>query len=274
VASARIGSYVYVLGGFDQATGRTTTAVERFDLVHRRWTSSRPLPVALNHASAFGYRGSLYVLDGYASAADTSTAATNAFWREDLATGRWHRLPSAPTARAALAVGVIGHRLYAAGGSNGRQALRTLEAFDFKTRRWLAGPPLGVAREHVGGAVVGGAFYVLAGRTSGVNLAAAERYVPARGWQRLPSVPVKRSGFGAVVVGHRIVVFGGEGPGGTIAPVEAFDTRRSRWTSLPPMRTPRHGLGAVAFGHVVYALEGGPRPGLTYSRAAERLGVR
>jgi hypothetical protein len=40
------------------------------------------------------------------------------------------------------------------------------------------------------------------------------------------------------------------------------------------MRTPRHGLGAVAFGHVVYALEGGPRPGLTYSRAAERLGVR
>ncbi|MEA2272063.1 MAG: Kelch motif, partial [Solirubrobacteraceae bacterium] len=33
VASARIGSSVYVLGGFDQATGRTTTAVERFDLV-------------------------------------------------------------------------------------------------------------------------------------------------------------------------------------------------------------------------------------------------
>ena len=39
------------------------------------------------------------------------------------------------------------------------------------------------------------------------------------------------------------------------------------------MRTPRHGLGSVAYRGAVYALEGGPRPGLTYSRAVERLRV-
>ena len=37
------------------------------------------------------------------------------------------------------------------------------------------------------------------------------------------------------------------------------------------MITPRHGLGGVARGGRVYALEGGPQPGLAYSRAIEYL---
>ena len=48
---------------------------------------------------------------------------------------------------------------------------------------------MSVAREHLGGAVSGGAFYVLAGRAAGAgNFTVAERYVP-RGdrWERLPT---------------------------------------------------------------------------------------
>ena len=37
------------------------------------------------------------------------------------------------------------------------------------------------------------------------------------------------------------------------------------------MVTPRHGLGGAARGGRVYALEGGPQPGLAYSRALEYL---
>jgi hypothetical protein len=43
------------------------------------------------------------------------------------------------------------------------------------------------------------------------------------------------------------------------------------WQPLPDMVTPRHGVGGAAKGDRVYALEGGPQPGLAYSSALEYL---
>lgn len=122
-----------------------------------------------------------------------------------------------------------------------------------------------------------GRFYVLAGRDAG-NLAAAERYDPRRrSWEELPPLRTARGGISAVRLRDgRIVVFGGEElmPGGrTIAAVELFDPRRGRWRALPDMRTPRHGLGGVALGRRVYAIQGGPAPGLFFSPAIEFLDV-
>jgi hypothetical protein len=51
VAAARIGDHAYVAGGFEQATGATTGAVERYDLRTGRTTRTAPLPVPLNHAA-------------------------------------------------------------------------------------------------------------------------------------------------------------------------------------------------------------------------------
>src|SRR5438105_91298 len=98
---------------------------------------------------------------------------------------RWLQLRSAPSRRAALAVGVIGHRLYAAGGARGGRPLRTLEVYNFCTGRWSGAPSMSVAREHLAATVSGGALYVLAGRAAGVgNFAVAERYAPgARRWE-------------------------------------------------------------------------------------------
>jgi hypothetical protein len=55
--------------------------------------------------------------------------------------------------------------------------------------------------------------------------------------------------------------------------VEFLDPDAGEWTPLPDMVTPRHGLGGVAKGTRVFALEGGPQPGLHYSRALEFLDV-
>jgi N-acetylneuraminic acid mutarotase len=129
------------------------------------------------------------------------------------------------------------------------------------------------AREHLAGAVHGGAFHVLAGRTAERgNLAVAERFVPARGrWERLPAMRKPRGGIAAAVAGGRIVVVGGEEAAGTIAEVEAYDPVRRRWRALPDLPTPRHGLGAVAFGGRVLVLEGGVTPGFSFSRSTEAL---
>jgi N-acetylneuraminic acid mutarotase len=186
-------------------------------------------------------------------------------------------MPSAPTKRAALTAGVIGDRLYAAGGVDPSGPQKRLEIFDFAKRRWSTGPSMLFSREHLAGAVSGSAFYVLSGRASGQgNFTFAERFVPKRNrWETLPRSSKPRGGIAAATLADgRIVLLGGEEAEGTIEEVELYDPKRRRWSKLPSMRTPRHGLGAVARGQRVYAIEGGVQPGLFYSDAIEALDVK
>jgi N-acetylneuraminic acid mutarotase len=276
VAAARVGRHIYVTGGFLPQGNQTTAAVERYDTVRRRWTRVADMPVALNHAAAAVYRGRVYVVGGYRARAGLSDE-TAALYRYDPRRDRWRRLRSMPTARAALAVGVIGHRLYAVGGANARDgALTTLEVYDFLRRRWRAAPSMGVAREHLAAAVARGRLYVLAGRASGRgNFNVVEAFDPrTRRWSLQPSMRKPRGGIAAATVDGRIVVLGGEEGAGTIAEVELFDPRARRWRALPDMPTPRHGLGAVSRGHRVYVLEGGDKPGFNFTDALEVLTLR
>jgi hypothetical protein len=276
VAAARIGSSIYVVGGFVPSLNATTDAVERYDIAANRWSRARSMPLALNHAAAASHGGAVYVLGGYTGRRSLSSP-TNAFLRYDPARDSWTRMPSAPTARAALAVGVIGDRLYAAGGRVADSDLARLEVFDFRSRRWSVGPPMAWRREHVAGAVADEAFYVLGGRQGGGlnNLAVAERYSPSRRrWERLANLRHPRSGIAAVAAGGRVLVFGGEEETGTIRPVELYDPRLRRWLPQPGMLTPRHGLGGVSLGARVYSIEGGFRPGFSFSRSMEALDVR
>lgn len=277
VAAARVGGFVYVAGGFERGDGATSTAVERYDLRRNRWKRVRDMPVALNHATAVAHRGQVYVHGGYASATGLQDPVA-VLLRYDPARDRWRRLASSGVPRAAHAAAVVGERLFVAGGANDSGSLRSLEVYSFRLNRWAKGPSFpGPARNHTAGVASGGHFYVLAGR-DGANVATAERYVPRRrSWQALPPLRTPRGGISAVRLRDgRIVVFGGEElqPGGrTIAAVELFDPRDRTWRSLPDMRTPRHGLGGAALGRRVYAIEGGPSPGLFFSAAIEFLDV-
>jgi hypothetical protein len=274
VAAARVGRYIYVMGGFEPSRA-TTAATERYDIERDRWRRVADMPVALNHAAAVAYRGRLYVLGGYSSATGLSQEVAT-LYRYDPGRDRWRRLPSAPTARAALAVGVIGGRLYAAGGADASGPLATLEIYDFARRRWHTGPDLRTAREHLAGAVSGGRFYALAGRAAGHgNFAVVEAYDPgAHRWRRVPAMRKPRGGIGAATVsGGRIVVAGGEESAGTIREVELYNPATRRWSALPDLPTPRHGLGVVARGRRVFTLEGGDRPGYAFSSALEALDV-
>jgi hypothetical protein len=229
VAAARVGDHAYVVGGFAAPSGANTDIAERYDLRRRRWRRIAPIPQAVNHAAAVGWRGDLYVLGGYAP------AESPALWRYDPARGRWSRQPDAPTARGALAAGVIGDRLYAVGGARGGTALRTLEIYDLRRRRWSRGPSMRVAREHLAATVAGGRLYVLAGRVGGTNFTVAERYDPRRRrWERLPSMRRARGGIAAAAPAPgKVVVVGGEEQAGTIREVELFDVRARRWPPLP-----------------------------------------
>lgn len=270
VGAARIGRFIYVVGGFLPSRA-TTAAVERYDLRRDRWARLSPMPIAVNHPAVTSWRGKLYVFGGYT---DSSFGpVTGRLQRFDPRGGRWRLLPPAPTPRAAAGLAALGGRLYAIGGAAGGVPLRTVERFDVDRRRWSSAPELQVAREHLVAVTAGGAVHALGGRAAVRNLRALERYEPgSEHWRRGPPLLVARSGFVAAAVADRIAVFGGEElvPGGhTIRPVELFDGRA--WRRLPGMRTPRHGLGGAALGRRLYALEGGPQPGFSFSSRLETL---
>jgi Kelch motif len=269
VAVARVGASAYVAGGF-VGVERDTGAVERLDLARRRWARVRSMPVALNHAAAAAWRGRLYVVGGYRGDTPTRTLL-----RYDPRTDRWAKLAPMPTARGALAAAVTGDRLYAIGGARNGVPLSTVEVFDLRAGRWSRAPSLRTPREHLAAAVLAGAVYALAGRAAGRgNFATAERLVAGRDrWEQLPDMAKPRGGIAAAAVGGEVVVLGGEEGVGTIREVEAFDGRRRRWRRLADMPTPRHGLGAVDWRGSVVALAGGPRPGFSFSAAAEALAL-
>jgi N-acetylneuraminic acid mutarotase len=269
VAGAAIGRDVYVIGGFVPPR-RTSAAVER--LRAGRWSRVRPLPVPLNHAAAVGYRGRVYVVGGYAGR-NGLTQPVKSLYRYDPKSGRWTRLPDMPTARAALAVGVVGGRLHAVGGNTGRGQTDVLEIYDVARRRWSRGPSFSVPREHLGGAAARGRFYAVAGRNfQDGNLAVVEAYDPrTKRWSRLPDVPKARGGNGAAALGDGIVAVGGEEGAGTIAEVDRYDFSARRWQRLDPMPTPRHGLAVVTVGDRLYTVSGGPKPGMQFSNAVEIL---
>jgi len=84
-------------------------------------------------------------------------------------------------------------------------------------------------------------------------------------------LPGARGGTGAAAANGSIVSIGGEAPSGTIRSVYAYSLATARWRRLPDLPTPRHGLGVAAIGTRVYAIAGGPAPGLTVSDANEHI---
>jgi N-acetylneuraminic acid mutarotase len=271
VGAARIGRFIYVVGGF-LPSGETTAAVERYDIKRNSWRVLAPMPVAVNHPAATSYRGKLYVYGGYTDS--TFGPVTGTLQRFDPASGSWVQLGGSVHPRAAAALAAINGKLFAVGGAAGGAALDDLEIFDLRTGKWRPGSSMRVAREHIAATVAGGDLYVFGGRSPNVDT--VERFRPGSGWRTMPPLRTPRSGIAAATVHGKPVVFGGEEitPGGsTIRPVELFDPDPGRWHRLPGMRTPRHGLGGAAKGRRVYALEGGPQPGFEFSGTIEFLDI-
>jgi len=280
VGAARIGRFIYVVGGFVAPFLETTNEVTRYDTSTGTWTKIAPLPVGVNHpavAAATGRcAGQLYVYGGYTGSSGL-TAEVDSLQRFNPRTGAWTQLTGSGVARAAATLAPVGCSLYAIGGASGGTALRLVQVYDIRRGTWRNGPSMRTAREHLASVAIGKNILALGGRSSGGNLDVVEELDTRTGkWRSRPPIPTPRSGFGAVAIDSSAVVVGGEEltPGGeTIRPVEAYGIQSHRWRKLPGMLTPRHGLGVVAQGSRIFAIEGGPHPGVSYSSIVETLRV-
>ena len=276
VAAAATGDgRIVVAGGFDP--GGTTSEVEIYDPRSDSWAPGPPLPVPVNHAMAASSGGEVFVFGGYTSSGEPSNQALV------LRNGSWEALPPMPEPRAAggaaaAGAGLGAERIYVVGGIGASGLATTTLVLDPDSETWGFAPGLAHPREHLGVAGSDVSVYAIGGRTVAEgNLATAEElYIPEGGWRPMNDLPTARSGLGAASTANGFVLaVGGEGAR-IFDEVEAwwrFGTG-GHWMRLPPMPSGRHGLGVVAVGNIVYALHGGPQPGLAFSARAEATRVK
>ena len=270
VAAATLGGRIVVAGGF-LASGANSRRVDAYDPRGDAWERLPDLPVSVDHAAAASWRGRVVVVGGYGPDRAPLRAAflyDGSRWRTCL--GR--RRSAAAAAAAATADG----RVWVVGGRTRSGLARTALSLDLRTLRWrtVRGPR---PREHLAATALGGRVYALGGRLAGydTNLGVVEAYDPARNrWSRMPRSArpagrhrgdrrrrpggLRRRRVARRHEPHRLV---------------ARAVRRGRWERLPDLPTPRHGLGVVALGGRVWAIAGGPEPGLTVSGVVESLPI-
>lgn len=240
---------------------RSLRNLTRFDPRTGRYEELAPMPAALNHIGFVAYGGDLYVVGGHGNLL-WGADAKDGFYRYSPQANRWSELPPLPTRRGAVAVGVVGDRLYVAGGMANGTALPTVEAYDFGDGRWVRVADMPSAREHIAGAVVDGEFYVIGGRNRQTDaLPDVTRYDPATdSWERVADLPVPAGGMEAQPFGGAVLAIGGgDDRGRTVTgAVQRFDPDTGEWSELAEMRTPRHGFGSAVVGDRVYTFGGSP----------------
>jgi len=278
-----VGEDIFLAGGIDGLQEEDdgsllldpSDELTRFRPAGESFEELAPMPRRLNHIGVVAYRGDVYVAGGYGRTLDTHTSRS--FFRYHTAENRWTRLPDMPEGKAAMAAGVVGHRMVVAGGARDNTPLASTFAYDFDSGRWSRLPDMGSHREHVGAAVLDGRLYVLGGRAShSLAVDTAERYNARAGrWEELPPMPVGTGGLGAAALDGRVyAVGGGNDAAGTVTgAVQEFDPRRGGWKLLNGMRTPRHGQEVASTDNTIWAIGGSPCAYYNASDIVESLHV-
>ena len=277
-ATAVLDGKLYMIGGFENESG-PTTRVQVYDGATKSWYDGVPLPEPVHHSGAVVAGGRIYLVGGFdlTFGKREPIARVLAF---DPSRGTWERKASLPRPVGAMAVGVVGDLIIAAGGERRRapggpapkegshplyEPITDVMLYDVKADRWSDGPPLKVARDHAQWASTNGRFYVIGGRDRPVyDIRTVEIFDPAtKSWSMGAPMPSGRSGGNAEVLDGRIVVFGGEGntasPSGVFDQVEAYDPKADSWERFGPMPLPRHSLSAGTLGDRIILPGGSPK---------------
>ncbi|MEM9167979.1 MAG: kelch repeat-containing protein [Planctomycetota bacterium] len=141
------------------------------------------------------------------------------------------------------------------------ESLRTVEAFDLRTKQWTSLPDLPVGRSSHDTAVVGSTLYVVGGwtldssadeRVWSESVLALDLEDQSAGWRQI-NAPFSRRALASVVVGESIVVLGGMTSAGQLTNrVDVYDTVSGEWTSGPEFPGTSFGMAAdVTEGRVV-----------------------
>ena len=224
-----------VLGGW---TFNPSTNIELYDYLNKCWSIANiklPLDIAYHGAEVIGDK--LYVVGGYSAAL---TLYLNTVYCLDMNSLTWTEVSSMLSKRSYVSTAVIDGQLYALGGHNGFERVKTVERYTPSTNQWEEVADMIQVRSDFGVAVHEGSIWAIGGFDGNSVLDSIEVFNPTEGVWKLVSSALQspRSGLCVVSMLGRILVLGGYDGTERLKSVECFTplvTGRLMWHPVPPM---------------------------------------
>jgi Kelch motif len=218
-----INGKIYVSGGV--ASYRNHRAeLYMYDPATNTWSRKHDMPLPSWRGVTGVINGRLYVLPGCAQSNvdDCLLQVPLVFYRYNPVTDRWTSLPAPLSRRIDGVAGVIGGKLYVAGGVDGTHAASHVHVFDPTTNQWTSKASIPAGQFGAAGAALAGKLYVIGGRTPVfTEVGWNSVYDPLTDtWTRRASLPTARAAIAASRVVRngqpRIEVVGGTRPGNNL----------------------------------------------------------
>ena len=263
VASATIGSKVYVIGGLD-GFARTVSTVEVFDTKGNTWTKLRSLPKPAHHATAVAVNNKIYVFGG---ATGLASSPIDSLFIYDPDKDEWSRGKDLPDAVGGSAAAVSDGKVHLLGGRSLGSVVDRHYIYDIAANAWDSGPEMIAGREQFGAAIVGHKLYVFGGAQGGVlydtdqvDVLDLDRGI----WDPAAAIPLKRTDFTLLQQGDKVFLFGGQGGTATFDQVDVYDAKTDRWTTLKErLPSARHGMAGGLVDGSFFLIGGGKRGGIS-----------
>jgi hypothetical protein len=262
-AEATLNNEFYLLGGFNNPRG-----FKRFNPLRNSFELLPDLPVARDHAAAFGFDGAIYLSGGN----PTFGIAGDSGYRFHLATNMWEPRPE-------LVLNFGSHAVVLNGYAYIGDASGLLTQYEPRSRRTrpIVPPASSSERDHAQVVAFNDEIWVIGGRFPETRTVSI--YDPiSETWRAGPPLGAVRGGFAAAVVDHQIVVSGGEVLGVipfALAPTtEVFNAGGDRWRNAPNLPLPMH--GTVGFGHQgeLFVMDGSTRAGSALGATGRSFKIR
>jgi hypothetical protein len=156
---------IYKMGGNN--TGGYQTALEIYDIATNTWTLGAPLPTAAGFASSWVQGNFIYIAGGI----NVTGVGGDKTYRYDPAGNIWNdaAIADLPTTRWGAAYVFYSDSVVLAGGYVGGDVTANISTsaiyYNAATDTWIALPNMIGERARMNGAVLGGSFYVVGGRS-------------------------------------------------------------------------------------------------------------
>ena len=205
-AAVRLGSRIYLIGGFSGVSNLPTDKVRVYDTATKQWSEAAPLPAPRGGHAAVVRQGRIHVLGG---GNNRSTIADHSVY--DPATNTWADRAPLPRAQGSPAGILFEENVWAIGGRSGSSDFGEVYIYDAERDRWTTGPPV-EPRGTAGVVVFDGTIWLMGGESQARQavLNSVLRLDPvSRSWRNALSLPTARNYARAVVFQDAIWTVGG-----------------------------------------------------------------
>lgn len=255
-------SILLAIGGWQQ--GQPTTLIESYDLNCNLWFEfKKRIMQPLAYHGIENIQNVLYICGGTDGA-----EILNEVFTFNPVNGVCLQKPSMREARCYVSTAYLNNQLYALGGHNGMQRMKSVEKLEIMDRSgqlnvsdnstWQHVQEMNVARSDASASVYNKRIYIAGGLNDIVIESSVEFFNPVdNSWTFIASMQTPRTSFNLLLYRDQLLAIGGNNGNERLSSVEAYDFKRRSWSYHSDLRHRRSTFSAALLDETKLVVVGG-----------------